>query len=416
MGMTITEKIFAAALGVSNISPGQIVTVKPDAIIIQDATGVLTYDLYRDLGMPVAIPHKVHVYTDHYCPPGNQGNAQRQRASEYFCQEFNIPGLHNMQGISHQIMVEGIVKPGRIYLGADSHTTTYGALGAFSTGIGSSETCAVMATGELWLKIPESIKITVNGKLPKGVMSKDIILKLLKDIGANGATYKAMEFCGETIRDMSVDSRLTICNMTVEAGAKNGIIAADEKTAAYMEALGVPRGEYEMFTSDADAVYCKEITMDVSKLEPHVAVPYSPANGVPIGEVAGIPLNQILFGACTNGRLEDLKILADALKGKKVKHGLKVLVFPGSNKIMADAARLGYIETLAHAGCAIGPASCGACGIQNPLVDGENCLATNNRNFKGRMGSPDSSTYVASPMTAAASALTGVITDPRTLL
>jgi homoaconitate hydratase family protein len=415
MGMTITEKIFAASLGVSKVSPGQIVTVKPDAIIIQDATGALTYDLFRDLGMPVAIPNKVHVFADHYCPPGNQGNAERQRLSEYFCRDFNVPGLHNMQGISHQWMVEGTVKPGRIYLGADSHTTTYGALGAFSTGIGSSETCAVMATGELWLKIPESMKIIVNGKLPKGVMSKDIILKLLKQIGANGATYKAMEFCGETISDLSVESRLTITNMTVEAGAKNGIIAPDEKTVAYMEALGVKKSEYEMLSSDADAVYSQVIEMDVSKLEPQVAIPYSPANGVPVGEVAGTPLNQILFGACTNGRIEDIKILADALKGKKVKHGLKVLVFPGSNKIVAEAARLGYIEILADAGCTIGPASCGACGIQNPLVDGENCLATNNRNFKGRMGSPASSTFVASPMTAAASALTGVITDPRSI-
>jgi homoaconitate hydratase family protein len=413
MGMTITEKIFAAALGLPKVIPGQIVTVKPDAIIIQDATGVLTYYLYRELGMPVVIPDKVHVYTDHYCPPGSQGNAEKERGSEDFCRDFNIPGLHNMQGISHQIMVEGIVKPGKIYLGADSHTVTYGALGAFSTGIGSSETCAVMATGELWLKVPESVRITVKGKLSAGVTSKDIILKLLKDIGANGATYKAMEFCGETIHDLSIDSRLTICNMTVEGGAKNGIIAPDEKTIAYMESLGVARNEYEVFASDADASYCREIEMDVSALEPYVAVPYSPANGVPVGDVAGIPLQQILFGACTNGRLEDIQILAEALKGKKIKHGLRVLVFPGSNKVFAAAARLGYLEILADAGCSIGPASCGACGIQNPLTDGENCLSTNNRNFKGRMGSPKANTYVASPATAAASALTGVITDPR---
>jgi homoaconitate hydratase family protein len=415
MGMTITEKIFAKNIGASSVKPGEIVIAKPESMIIQDATGAMLWYLYREINVPVAVPDKVHVFTDHYCPPGSLESAVKERESEDFCRDYHIPGLHNMQGISHQIFVEGIVKPGGVYLGADSHTVTYGALGAFSTGIGSSDTCAFMATGELWLKVPESIRINIHGKLPEKVMSKDVILKLLKTIGANGATYKAMEFCGETVRDMSIDSRLTLCNMTVEGGAKNGIVAPDEKTVAYMDSLGVSRDEYTLFQSDSDAVYAQEIDMDVSNLEPQVAIPYSPANGVPVGEVAGTPLNQILFGACTNGRLEDIQALAETLKGKKIKHGLKVLVFPGSNRVISQAIRAGYWEILAEAGCTLGPASCGACGIQNPLVKGENCLSTNNRNFRGRMGHPDSQTFVASPQVAAASALTGVITDPRTI-
>ncbi len=415
MGMTITEKIFAHAAGLDSVKPGQLVTCKIEDMIIQDATGAMTYYIFRDSGFTVKNPEHVHIFVDHFAPPGNLVFAEKVRDARTFCKDYGTQ-LHYMQGISHQFMLEsGTVKPGKVYVGADSHTVSYGALGAFSTGIGSTETCAVMATGELWFKVPQTIRIRLTGSLKPYVMSKDIILKVLSIMGANGAVYKTMEFTGDTIKDLSISSRFTMCNMTVECGAKNGIIEPDEKTVEYLKGLGVDESEMLLFHSDPDAEYVDTIDINVDELEPIVAVPFSPANGVPIGETEGVELDQILMGACTNGRLEDIKVIADILKGKKVKHGLKCILYPASNIVYADAAKAGYLETLSRAGVIIGNPGCGACGIQNPLLPNETCLSTNNRNYVGRMGSPEGRVYVASPAVAAASAITGKITDPRKL-
>jgi 3-isopropylmalate/(R)-2-methylmalate dehydratase large subunit len=416
MGMTITEKIFANAIGASEVKAGQIVTAPIEDMIIQDATGAMTYYIFRDYGMKVKNPEHVHIYVDHFCPPGSLVFAEKVRESLDFCRDYGTQ--HNyMQGISHQMLFEsGRVKPGKIYVGADSHTVSYGAMGAFSTGIGSTEACAVMATGELWFKVPQAIKVNITGELQPYVMSKDVILKVLSILGANGATYKTLEFTGDTVRNMSVASRFTMCNMSVEGGAKNAIVAPDEKVVEYLAARGVDPSELLMLDSDPDAEYVRTIEIDASTLAPHVAVPFSPANGKPIDEVEGTPLNQILMGACTNGRLEDIAMIAKILRGKKVKPGLKCMLYPATNAIYAEAAKAGYLEELSRAGCIIGNPGCGCCGIQNPLLPNEKCLATNNRNYIGRMGSPEAEVFVASPAVAAASAITGVITDPRKML
>ena len=413
MGMTITEKILAHAAGRKEVKAGEIVTAKIEDMIIQDATGAMTYYIFRDHGFRVKNPEHVHVFIDHFAPPCTRVYAEKVQENIKFCEDYGTQ-LHYMQGISHQFMLEsGTAKPGKVYVGADSHTVSYGAVGAFSTGIGSTEACAVMATGELWFKVPQAIRVHISSSLPKYVMSKDLILKVLSITGANGATYKTLEFTGDLVHQLSVSSRFTMCNMSVEGGAKNAIIEPDEIVADFMRERGVDESEMMFYQSDKDAEYCRTIEINADELDPMVAVPFSPANGVPVGEVGKVPLNQILMGACTNGRLEDIAVIAGILKGKKIKHGLKCILYPASNVVYEAAAREGYLETLAEAGCIVGNPGCGACGIQNPLLPGENCLATNNRNYVGRMGSPEGRVYVASPAVAAASALTGYITDPR---
>ena len=358
----------------------------------------------------------MHVFIDHFAPPCTRVYAEKVQENIQFCKDYGAQ-LHYMQGISHQFMLEsGTAKPGKVYVGADSHTVSYGAVGAFSTGIGSTEACAVMATGELWFKVPQAIRVDIRGSLRDYVMSKDLILKVLSVIGANGATYKTLEFTGDLVHKLSVSSRFTMCNMSVEGGAKNAIIEPDEIVAGFMRERGVDDSQMIFYQSDEDAEYCHTIEIDADKLGPMVAVPFSPANGVPVEDVGKVELNQILMGACTNGRLEDIAMIAGILKGKKVHPGLKCILYPASNLVYRDAARAGYLEILADAGCVIGNPGCGACGIQNPLLPGETCLATNNRNYVGRMGSAEGRVYVASPAVAAASALTGRITDPKGIL
>lgn len=413
MGMTMTEKIFARASGRSQVRAGEIVTAKIDLAMIQDALGPIVYSQFRELDIPVWDTDKVVVAIDHFCLPGTMENAVTIDSSARFADDYGISHFFDMQGVSHQMIVErGMILPGQVAVGTDSHTCTYGALGAFSTGIGSTEMCGVLASGELWFKVPQTILVRVEGELPPYVTSKDIMLKLLSITGANGATYKTLEFTGSAIRNLSMEARFTLTNMAIEAGAKNGIIAADEKTAAYLAAAGVSRS-YSPVYSDDDAVYCREITIDASALVPQVAVPFSPANVVDITEKEGTALNQVIIGACTNGRLEDLKIAAEIITGKKIPRGLRCYIVPASNRVYVAASRCGCLADLAEAGCIIVNPGCGGCGIQMPMVAGEACMGTHNRNFCGRMGSPDALVYLASPVTAAVSALRGEITDPR---
>jgi len=414
--MTLTEKIFARGSGRDKVTAGEIVTAKIDLAIIQDALGPIVYEQFRELGVPVWDPEKIMPVIDHSCLHATMENAKIIEQTARFAAEHRIPGYGNMQGVSHQLAVEsGKFLPGNIAVGTDSHTCTYGALGGFSTGIGSTEMCAVLATGELWFKVPQSYRVNVTGKLPDKVLSKDVMLKLLAMIGANGATYKALEFCGDTIENMSISSRFTLCNMAIECGAKNGVIPADNKTAEYYRSIGVELSEDAFLRSDVDAVYEKEIAIDAAALSPMVAVPFSPANGVSVDDVAGEKLDQVIIGACTNGRVEDLQVAADILRGKKLPLNMRCFVVPASNKVYADAAKAGILADLSEAGCIIVNPGCGGCGIQMPMIAGQRCLGTHNRNFRGRMGSPDSLVYLASPATAAASALYGVITDPRTI-
>ncbi len=414
MSMTITEKILARASGKRNVKAGDIVTAEVDLAMIQDALGPIVYKQFRELGVLLWDREKVFPVIDHSCLPGSMENAGTVHETVKFAEDYQIPNLYNMQGVSHQIIVEeGKILPGQVAVGTDSHTCTYGALGAFSTGIGSTEMCAVLVQGRLWFKVPETMKIHVTGVLPEHVMSKDVILKLLSQIGANGATYKALEFTGDTIENMSMDSRFTICNMAIEAGAKNGIIRPDEKTEEYLKSCGIKEADFSELYSDTDAEYESCIEINAAELAPQVAVPYSPANSVDVTEVEGTKLDQIIIGACTNGRLEDIQAAAEIIGGRKIPHAFKCFIVPASNKVYAKASEKGYLQTLAEAGCIIVNPGCGGCGIQMPMIAGERCLGTHNRNFKGRMGSPDSMVYLGSPETAAASALTGRITDPR---
>lgn len=413
MGMTITEKIFAASAGRDRVEPGEIVTVGIDLAVIHDGLGPIVYKQFRELGIPVWDNEKVVVAIDHYCLPGTMENAGLVDESCQFAEDYNIKNFFNMQGVAHQIIIEnGMVLPGQIAVGTDSHTCTYGALGAFSSGIGSTEMCAVIATGRLWFKVPETILVRVNGRIPDKITSKDIMLKLLSMIGTNGAVYKTLQFAGDTISSLSMDERFTLCNMAIEAGAKNGIIEPDEKTIVYLNAAGVTK-DYLMLKGDPDAVYADVVDIDAGHLEPMIAVPFSPANGVPVQEKEGLKINQVIIGACTNGRLGDIKIAAEIMKGKKVPGNIRCYIVPASNNVYAQAARMGYLADLAEANCIIVNPGCGGCGIQMPMTAGQVCLATNNRNFCGRMGSQDAGVYLASPLTAAVSALRGRITDPR---
>lgn len=416
MGMTMSEKILARESGRKSVKAGEIVTAKISLAMIQDALGPIVYRQFRKLGVPVWDRDKIFPVVDHNCLPGIVENAKTVDETIRFARDYQIPGLCNMQGVSHQIVVEeGKIRPGQVAVGTDSHTVTYGALGAFSTGIGSTEMCAVLAAGELWFKVPETIQIAVTGTFPRHVMSKDLMLKILSVLGTNGAIYKTLEFCGETIEKMSVSSRFTLCNMAVEAGGKNGIIRPDEKTIAYMKAAGADAEDYSWIYSDADAVYVDQMQIDVSCLAPQVAVPFSPANGVDVMEAEGTQLDQVIIGACTNGRLEDIAAAADIIGGHRIPKGLKCFIVPASNKVYAKAARAGYLAELAEAGCIIVNPGCGGCGIQMPMTAGQRCLGTHNRNFRGRMGDTEALVYLASPTTAAASALTGKITDPRNI-
>jgi len=413
--MNITEKILAKASATKVVHPGDIVDAGVDMVMVHDLTGPLAVEAFKRIGIPhVWDNKKIVIILDHQVPAESVKAAELHKMLRAFAKEQGIRFYDvGRGGICHQVMPEkGHVLPGTVIVGADSHTCTYGALGAFATGIGSTEAAAVFATGKIWLKVPETTKINVEGKFKPYVTPKDLILSIIGKVGADDATYKATEFTGSTIRDMSMAGRMTLCNMTVEMGAKNGIVEPDETTRKFLE--GRTSKPYEALKSDKDASYEKVVEFDVSQLEPVVACPSSVDNVKPASEVDA-PIEQAFIGSCTNGRIEDLRLAAKVMKGKTVKDGVRALVIPASQEVYMQAVKEGLVEIFSDSGALVCGSACGPClgGHIGLLAAGETCVSTSNRNFIGRMGSTQASVYLASPATVAASALTGRITDPR---
>jgi 3-isopropylmalate/(R)-2-methylmalate dehydratase large subunit len=419
--MNISEKILAKASDKTAVHAGEIVDAKVDTIMVHDLTGPLAIEAFKKIGVEkVWNNKKVVIILDHQIPAESVKMAELHKMLRKFAAEQNVR-IYDVGegGICHQVMPEkGHVTPGSLIVGADSHTCTYGAFGSFATGIGSTEAAAVFATGKLWLKVPETIKFNVEGKFAKYVTPKDLILHIIGKVGVDGAIYKSVEFTGQTIGNMSIAGRMTVCNMAVEMGAKNGIVAPDETTRKFLEArVANDQLKIDEWKSDADAKYEKTVEVNVSDLEPQVAVPSSVDNVKPISKVGDVAVNQAFIGSCTNGRIEDLQVAAKILKGKKVKTGVRALVIPASQEVYAQAIKEGLVEVFTEAGALMCGATCGPClgGHIGLLASGEVCVSTSNRNFVGRMGSPEANVYLASPAVVAASAITGKLTDPRKL-
>jgi 3-isopropylmalate/(R)-2-methylmalate dehydratase large subunit len=415
--MNITEKILAKASAKKLVGPNDIVDANVDMVMVHDLTGPLAVEAFKRIGISKVWDNKrIVIILDHQVPAESVRAAELHKMLRAFAKEQGIRFYDvGRGGICHQVMPEkGHVLPGTVIVGADSHTCTYGALGAFATGIGSTEAAAVFATGKIWLKIPETMRINVEDKFKPFVTPKDLILSIIGNVGADGATYKATEFTGSTIRGMSMAGRMTLCNMTVEMGAKNGIIEPDETTRKFLE--GRANKPFEELKSDKDANYEKVVEFDASRLEPVVACPSSVDNVRPASEVDA-PIEQAFIGSCTNGRIEDLRLAAQVMKGKTVKDGVRALVIPASQEVYTQAVKEGLVEIFTDAGALVCGSACGPClgGHIGLLAAGETCVSTSNRNFIGRMGSTQASVYLASPATVAASALTGRITDPRTV-
>ncbi|MCC8151680.1 MAG: 3-isopropylmalate dehydratase large subunit [Lachnospiraceae bacterium] len=413
MGFTMIEKIIGWNVK-KDVCPGDIVTVDVDRVMIHDIFIPFVAEKFEEMGFSkLWDPDKVVLIYDHLVPASQVDDTRHFRVGNEFAEKYGMTHVHRSDGICHQLMTEaGYVKPGNIVFGTDSHTTTYGCVGAFSSGIGYTEMAGILGTGQLWVRVPETIRVTVNGKLPDNVASKDIILRLIGDLGADGATYKALEFHGDTIENMTVASRMTMSNMAVEAGAKCALFEADEKTAEYCQ---ITLGDAEKgLAADADASYVREITYRAEDLVPVLACPSQVDKIRPVSELEGTQVDQVFIGSCTNGRLEDLMAAAEILKGKKVAPFVKLIVTPASRKIFNEATENGTIKTLVEAGAIVTHPGCGLCcgrtgGI---LTDGERVVATNNRNFLGRMGTSKVEIYLASPKTAAATAVAGKIVNP----
>ena len=415
MSMTITEKILAKAAGLDQVKPGQIIDVAVDRAFTHEKLGPLFFSKFRNMGLKIWDPDRAIIFCDHGVPPSRVLDANMITETIQFAEDYGLT-LYNAEGISHQIMPEkGYIIPGRAYVGTDSHTTTYGALGAFSTGIGSTEMAWVFAKGTIWMKVPETILIRVNGILPPYVTGKDLALYVMKLLGPDGANYMAIEYTGDAIHQLSIDSRLSLCNMAVEAGAKNGIIAADEETAVYLK--GRVAEDWEPVQSDADAHYARVIEIDAASLAPMVAKPGGSHYSVPVSEVEGIPFKRALFGTCTNGRMEDFRTAREIIRGKTLAKGVRLQVIPGSRKIFQQCLEEGIVKDFVDAGAIWCNPQCGPCagGHFGLLGAGEVCLSTSNRNMKARMGDPTSQVYLTSPAVVAASVLFGKITDPRKL-
>jgi 3-isopropylmalate/(R)-2-methylmalate dehydratase large subunit len=417
MGKTLAEKILSEKSG-TDAKAGDIVIAKVDLAFMQDTTGPLTVRQFQSSGMAkLANAQRTVLFIDHAAPSPNANLSNDHILLRDFSRQSGCILSEVGDGVCHQIVQEAYARPGDVVVGADSHTTTAGGLGAFATGMGSSDVAVAMGLGKNWFRVPESFKIEVNGDFQKGVSAKDLILHLIGTIGADGATYKSLEFHGSAIKKMSMSSRFTIANMAVEAGAKAGLFAADETTKQFLKAEG--RGnDFRAIEADADAVYEKTIKIDASKLEPTVSKPHRVDNTALAKELKGTRIQQVVIGTCTNGRLEDLAVAVSILKGKKPARTVRLIIAPASRKIMIEAIEKGYIKTLVESGAIILPPGCGPClGLhQGVLGDGEACLSTANRNFEGRMGNPKSFIYLSSPATAAASALKGEITDPREVI
>jgi 3-isopropylmalate/(R)-2-methylmalate dehydratase large subunit len=412
-GKTLAEKILSWNSG-ADARAGDIVVARVDLAFAQDTTGPLTVREFESNFESLANRERTALFLDHAAPsPSHQLSADhillRRFAHQTGCLLSDVS-----QGVCHQIVAESLARPGDVIVGADSHTVTAGALGAFATGMGSSDVAIAFALGKTWFRVPESIKVLVNGGFQKRVYAKDLILHLIGMVGADGATYQSLEFTGDTINAMSISERLTIANMSVEAGAKVGLFAADDTTWDYLVKKG-RGGDYQPIFPDADATYAKTIEIDTSSLEPTVAQPHTVDNTALAKELKGVKIDQVFLGTCTNGRLDDLTIAASILKGKKCHPEVRLIVVPASRGVLLEAIDAGYIRTLVEAGAMVLSPGCGAClGLhQGVLGDGESCLSTANRNFKGRMGNPNAFIYLSSPATAAATAITGEITDPR---
>lgn len=417
--MTITEKIFAAHAGLDEVKAGDLITAKVDVTLANDITGPVAIKEFRKIGVDkVFDKERVMFVPDHFVPNKDIKSAEQVKMIREFAREQGLTNFFEVgrMGIEHALLPEkGLVTAGDLVIGADSHTCTYGALGAFSTGVGSTDLACAMASGETWFKVPSAIKVEYSGKLNKWVSAKDLVLHLIGDIGVDGALYKTIEVGGNVIEEMDMDGRFTFCNMAIEAGGKNGIIVPDKITEEYLKNRSVRTPKF--YTSDADASYERVIKYDVSEIELTVAFPHLPENTKPISQVGDIKIDQSVIGSCTNGRLSDLKITAEILKGRKVHPDVRLIVFPGTQKIYLDAIEKGYVQTIVEAGGAVSTPTCGPClgGHAGILAAGERAISTTNRNFVGRMGHVDSEVYLASPAVAAASAVTGKISSPKEL-
>ena len=417
MGMTITEKILAAHAGKDSVEPGELIMAKLDVVLANDITAPIGIEEFRRVGAKhVFDKDKIVLVADHFTPNKDIKSAQQCKMMRDFAKEQELTNYFDVgqMGIEHALLPEqGLVLPGDVILGADSHTCTYGAVGAFATGSGSTDFAAAMITGEAWFRIPESIKFIYYGQRQDWVGGKDFILYTIGDIGVDGALYKAMEFTGEAITELSMGSRLTMCNMAIEAGGKSGIVPPDETTLGYVEARAM-RG-FKIYESDPDAKCCDVREYDVSKIEPQVSFPFLPENSKGISEVGNIPIDQAFIGSCTNGRMEDLRVAAEILKGERVHPDVRLIVIPATQSIYLQALYEGLIEIFIEAGGVVSTPTCGPClgGHMGVLAEGERCISTTNRNFRGRMGHTESEVYLSGPAIAAASAILGRIGSPE---
>ena len=417
MSMTFAEKILAKYSDEKDVVPGQIVTVKPDHLLTHDNTAAIIQKIQPELKKYGIYDKSLSIIVlDHVVPAASEKTATNHKNIREFVQKYGIKHFFDAgHGICHQIVVEkGFALPGKLLLGSDSHTCSYGAVGAFSSGIDRTEAASLMLIGETWLKIPNSIKMTLRGRLQPGVSAKDVILHIIGDISASGANYCSVEFHGD-INEFSIEERFTIANMGVEMGAKNVFFPVDDNTIKYLDSIGVSKSQYEAIYPDDDASYYKELENDISDIIPVVAAPHSVDNVKKIHEVEGLEIQQCFIGTCTNGRLSDFKVAAKILKGKKVHPNVRLLILPASRQVYLEMLKEGIVDILVKAGGILLPTGCGPClgAHQGVLAPGERCLSTANRNFKGRMGCKEAEIYLASPATVAASAIYGKITDPR---
>lgn len=417
MGMTMTEKILAKHAGIDVVKPGQLINCKLDMVLANDVTAPPAIKEFEKIGKPVFDNTKIALVPDHFTPNKDIKSAGLAKIVRDFAHKHNIVNYFEIGrvGIEHVILPEkGIVAPGMVTIGADSHTCTYGALGGFSTGVGSTDLGVALATGESWFKVPETIKVNITGKKPKYICGKDVMLTLIGMIGVDGALYKALEFAGEGVKELNMTDRLTIANMAIEAGAKNGIFPVDDETLNYIkDRVTKP---YEIVEADSDATYCQTVEINLSELKPVVAFPHLPENTHTVESIKEpITIDQVVIGSCTNGRLEDLAIAASILKGHKVHPNVRCIIIPGSQQVYLDAIHNGYVDTFIEAGAAVSTPTCGPClgAHMGIMTAGERCVSTTNRNFRGRMGHVNSEVYLASPYVAAASAILGKIATPE---
>jgi 3-isopropylmalate/(R)-2-methylmalate dehydratase large subunit len=414
-GSNLIEKILAAHSGKKKVSPGEFLNVKVDLVLANDITAPISIKEFARIGVSnVFDPKKIVLVADHFVPNKDIASAEQAKMMKEFARKHGTVYFEvGCGGIEHVLLPEqGLVLPGDVIIGADSHTCTYGALGALATGMGSTDIACAMATGEIWMKVPLTIKFVFNGKLRKWVGGKDLILYTIGKIGVDGARYSSMEFCGEAIDSLSVEGRLTMANMAIEAGGKAGLFRVDDKTKAYLK--GRTKRKYHAYEPDEDAKYERVIEYDASRIEPQVSFPHLPSNAKPISKVGNVKIDQAVIGSCTNGRIEDLQVAADIIKNHKVHRDVRLIVIPGTQTVYLEAMRRGLVEIFINAGAAVSTPTCGPClgGYMGVLAAGEKCISTTNRNFVGRMGSNKSEVYLAGPAVAAASAIAGKIVGP----